>query len=109
MNVLRALWRGDMPLGNGYWLYGWCGLFFLCLLLIVLEQFRLPPLTLIPIGVFTYTLCVVLYWVIATVGIWRSATTYTGSKLWAVLAKLSIVLGTLWIVSHFGLTVLGKL
>lgn len=40
----------------------------------------------------------------AYVGLWRAATKYTGRKLWAILAKIYIVLGVLgFIVNIFNI------
>ena len=49
---------------------------------------------LVPIVI--YTLFTLAYGVIVLLGIWNSASRYTGFKLWSILAKLAAIIGILY-------------
>jgi hypothetical protein len=87
MRKLRALWSGELPLGEAFWTYAigigllvnltTSGLF---LALITLDR----PWAALFVG---YVLSVP-YNVVALVGVWRSAARYEGGALHAALARV---------------------
>ncbi len=86
----NKLSRGDYGLAKTYWLYGVAiGVVFNIVLSIVFSIIKSPGM--IAIALLAYT----AYGIPAITGIWRSATRYTGHKVWAVMAKVACVLGTL--------------
>ncbi len=85
---MGKFWNGDVRLVKAYWIYGVLlpnGLFVLAWL----SGMRLVPgsATAILIG-----LAVLAYLVFWGVGTWRSATRYTGPKVWAILTKAHLAL-----------------
>jgi hypothetical protein len=89
---LRALWAGDLPLSEAFWVYAvsigvtlnavTTLLFFA---LIVAER----PLAALFFGYG----CAVPYNVVATVGVWRSAARHEGERALAELARLITLVG----------------
>lgn len=92
MDVIRKLWWGLYPLRQSFWgfyVFGGLGIMILTTILGALLLIKLPQLR--PI-VYTVGLCIVwAYWALATVGVWRSASLYTGIKFWPIAAKFLIV------------------
>ncbi len=81
---LRRLWDGDVPLPEAYWIWG-VGVGLLFIVLADVAEHR--PLLLAALG-----LLAIVVGIVAWVAIWRSAEKYAGPRIWAVLAKLSVVL-----------------
>ena len=85
MNTILNLWRGNAGLAKTYWLWG-----------------GLPS---IPWGIalslvdpgsniaLLVVLALIVYYVIVYVGIWRAASRYEGTKVWAILAKVLVSIG----------------
>jgi hypothetical protein len=91
MDKLRALWMGDLPLADAFWMWAVIGgllvnisTSLLFLMLIMLDQ---PWLALIVGYVFS-----VPYNVLVTVGVWRSAERHDGPRLHADLARWATVI-----------------
>jgi hypothetical protein len=83
----KSLWNGDIPLCRAYWLYYVLGGMLIAFLTSILstlfyEPFILKILNLITLG----------YAVFAGIGVWRSATKYSGSELWRYLAYIAVIL-----------------
>ena len=85
-----ALWRGELPLSQAFWEYaGFYGLIAgvasnAAVAAIFLMQLPLAfavMLHLLPVP----------YYVVATVGVWRSADRYQGAALWASAARLAVI------------------
>ena len=92
MSRLRALWAGDLPLGEAFWTYAvTIGLTvnvvtsLLFLALIAADR----PLA----ALFAGYVCSVPYNVVAVVGVWRSAARYQGERAHAELARLITLVG----------------
>jgi hypothetical protein len=92
MTKLRALWSGDLPLGEAFWTYAVgigltinVGTSLLFLVLISWDR----PIAALFVG---YALSVP-YNVIALVGVWRSAARYGGSRIHAELARIVTLIG----------------
>jgi len=92
----KKLYDGDFGLPKTYWLFG------------VLANIVLKGVTILVsasdsillIGVSL--LAIVVYSIIQMIGLWNAASRYTGSKVWAILAKISVVLGVLVILVSIG-------
>jgi hypothetical protein len=86
MTRLRALWTGDLPLGEAFWTYAVGGgiavNIFTSLLFLVLVSWDRPIAALF-VG---YGLSVP-YNVLAAIGVWRSAARYQGERQHAKLAR----------------------
>lgn len=92
MSRLRALWSGDLLLGEAFWSYA-VGLGLLVnavtsLLFLTLLSWDWPYAALF-VG---YALSVP-YNIVALVGVWRSAARYRGERLHADLARIVTLVG----------------
>jgi hypothetical protein len=92
MSRLRALWSGDLPLGEAFWTYavgvGLAVNLITSLLFLVLISWD-RPLAALFVG---YALSVP-YNVVALVGVWRSAARYEGARIHADLARIISLVG----------------
>ena len=89
MNIVVALWRGQVPLARTAWIYGGVLLIALLSPVILLTAVRSPLLhspLMIPICLFA-----LIYAAFIAVAIWRSANNYGGWVAWRALAKGSVV------------------
>ena len=92
MTRLRALWSGDLPLGEAFWTYA-VGVALavnlitslLCLVLISWDR----PVAALFVG---YALSVP-YNIVALVGVWRSAARYERARIHADLARIVSLVG----------------
>ena len=82
MGIIRQIWTGRAGLARTYWLYG------------VVVSFGIGfALTFVTPGSVSAKLMLLpllAYFIILSVGIWRSASLYEGPKVWAVLAKMAV-------------------
>lgn len=103
--ILNKLWNGHYSLSKSYWFFGNIVPLIFFIILISLSLFfqenaldALLNQQFVPKGLFEkiillFIACLFLiYSVISTVGIWRSANHYTGKRYWSVIAKFAIVL-----------------
>ena len=91
--------RGYYGLAKTYWLYGVLVGVIVNILFVIIKS---PGM--IAIAFLAYT----AYEIPLIMGIWRSATNYTGTKAWAILAKVACVLGALMLVAGL-FTIVGLL
>jgi hypothetical protein len=89
---LRALWSGDLPLGEAFWTYAVIGglavnVVTTLLFLMLISADR--PIAALLAG---YAVAVP-YNVVALVGVWRSAARYSGGRLHADLARIATLIG----------------
>jgi hypothetical protein len=92
MSRLRALWSGDLPLGEAFWTYAVTiglaiNLTTSVLFLVLLSWDR--PIAALFVG---YALSVP-YNVVALVGVWRSAARHQGARIHADLARIVSLVG----------------
>ena len=94
MNAISNIWNGRSGLAKTYWLWGVLSGIPWGIALSLVTPGSNPAILAI--------LAFVVYYVIVHVGIWRAASQYQGSKAWAILAKIavlitpaSLVLGTM--------------
>ena len=84
MDTIKEVWNGHAGLAKTYWIWGvlsgipWAIAFAL-----------VTPGSLLAMMV---VLAYVAYIVLVNVGVWRAASLYQGAKVWAALAKASIIL-----------------
>ena len=92
MTRLRALWSGNLPLGEAFWTYavtvGLAVNLITTLLFLVLISWDRPVAALF-VG---YALSVP-YNVVALIGVWRSAARYQGERIHADLARIVTLVG----------------
>ena len=91
MTRLRALWSGDLPLGEAFWTYavgiGLALNLITTMLFLVLLTWDRPVAAL-----FGHALAVP-YNLVALVGVWRSAARYPGGRIRADLARIVSLVG----------------
>ena len=92
MSRLRALWSGDLPLGEAFWTYavtiGVAVNLITTLLFLVLISWDRPVAAL-----FVGYALAVPYNVVALVGVWRSVARYRGERIHAHLARIVTLVG----------------
>jgi hypothetical protein len=89
MTILERLWRGYYPLRRSFWLFYVAG-FFVCWTIAGILYIPFFFLHIRTLGFVTTFLCFAAYYVVTSVGVWRSANAYpyTGAaRWWAVVAK----------------------
>ncbi len=88
--TLRALWRGDLPLGLAFWHYaigyGAIASILATAAAIAAALAGLPDWLAIVLHFLPLP-----YLIVATVGVWRSAETYSGNAAWATAAKVAAI------------------
>jgi hypothetical protein len=96
LSLLLRLWRGEVSLAVTYWV--WAVL--ICIAVVALGigsiifDYRAPLLR--PIHVLSVFILSVLVGIL----VWRSARTFAGWKIWAVLAPVMIILNILFQISY---------
>jgi hypothetical protein len=97
VNIVKALWRGEVPLWKTYWVFGFC----------VSTTFNVALLYLRThiLSVYSQSGGKALFWIVWSgaviyglfilVAIWRSAGNYNGSATYAVLARVAAGIGLL--------------
>lgn len=96
MELIRDLWRGDIPLVKTYWLFGVVpGIIFNLTFTYIHyrgEIFASGSGALFVLGFFPVYL---IYSGFICMAIWRSANKYQGMKRYAILAKASVIFGVM--------------
>ncbi len=98
MGLLRALWKGQLPLVQAFWEYAvvYVALANLCATFAAFAVVAADLPVALAVAVF---LLPVPYVIVAVVGVWRSAAAYAGPPHWASLARTAAILwGALMVV-----------
>ncbi len=94
MDLIRDLWRGDVPLVKTYWLFGVvAGIFFNISFTYIEFQSAAFSAGLGAIFVFGFVVFYFAYTAFISFGIWRSANKYQGLQRYAIFAKFTVILG----------------
>jgi len=85
--------NGDFGLAKTYWLFGVIGSLVMRFLIVffAMNGMNIVLLLIIAFG----------YFIVVWIAVWNSATKYTGSQLWSILAKISVVFGVLGSLAQF--------
>ena len=105
--MISKFWNGDYPLVKMYWVYGIllplavaiC--FFGVLLAIGRGGYSSSTSLYVGIAVLAIAILSFIYGILWSVGTWRSASKYTGPRIWAILAKIMVVIGFLSCLGNF--------
>jgi hypothetical protein len=91
MRLLRALWKGQLPLAQAFWEYA---VVYVALanLLATIVAFAVVAADLPAALAVAVFLLPIPYILVAVVGVWRSAAAYVGPPHWASLARTAAVL-----------------
>jgi|LQYC01.1.fsa_nt_gi hypothetical protein len=96
MDLIRDLWRGDVPLVKTYWLFGVVAGIFLTIAFAYIEyQSAVFSTAIGVIFVLGLVVCAFVYSVFISFAIWRSANKYQGLQRYAILAKVAVILGVM--------------
>ena len=106
--ILKKLYKGEYSLGKSYWFFGNIVPFFLFLIIILgifipandplakLRNIDFTPETTASLSItIIMSLLTLVYIIISTIGVWRSASKHEGKKHWAILAKITIIIAFL--------------
>ena len=96
MNTFRKLWWGKYSLPVAFWAFFFAGSF-ACFFVSGLILFANGFVDARPIGLMIGVVLIGLYWLVATVGVWRSAGSYWASpiwmnRIWAAAARIVVLL-----------------
>ncbi len=101
MELIRSLWRGDVPLVKTYWLYNVVANIIFRLAFVYCQAydnvFMYGPGALVVLGL---TLFWFVYTIFICVAIWRSANKYRGLTVYAVLAKGTVILNAVALIGQ---------
>lgn len=86
MNAFKSMMAGNERLVITYWVWGVIGTMVVSYGLGFLFVMLGLPLIVAP-------LLTLVYWGPVAMGIWKSSDNYKGNSLWAILAKVAVVLG----------------
>lgn len=93
-SFLSNLIKGEIALWKTYWLFGVVGNIVATFLINVFAYFSETLF-------FLILVLMIIYKIIVFIAIWNSASKYTGVKVWAILAKIMVVLGFISILTIF--------
>ncbi len=92
-NYFMKFFDGELSLPHSYWLVGVLYSIGVAILITMFSIMMSLPLKTDSV--------LLLPWVIFTsIGIWRSSDNYKGSKFWAILAKIAVVIGIIQAVGY---------
>jgi hypothetical protein len=116
MSAIAKFWKGEIPLGRSFWLFGAGGFLLICVATLFLKPVTLDPNALV-VGlagvrlIYVLALAIlvllpqVIYQAFASVGIWRSAEIYEGSAIWPFLCRFALSLAIAWTMSELVIAV----
>ena len=97
--MIKRIWRGELPLWASYWIVGVGGAAFLGVpvfaAMLALTDIPEDDVASLFLGALAFLLC---YQIWASVGIWRSASSYGGDPTWALAAKLCVAASALGVI-----------
>jgi hypothetical protein len=101
MDLIKDLWRGDVPLVKSYWLFGVVvGIFFRIIFAYIEYQAAIFYTALGAIFIFAFIIFVFAYSIFISFAIWKSANKYQGQQRYAILAKISVIIGVIMIIAE---------
>jgi ABC-type multidrug transport system permease subunit len=94
MDLIKDLWRGEVPLSKTFWLFGW-GVILLLNLSILYIDSQIDILTNYFAAIVFVSLLLfgVIYSPFIFIAIWRSANKYQGLQRYAIIAKIFVIVG----------------
>lgn len=94
MDLIKELWRGNIPLSRTFWVFGF-GVNLLLTMALLYLNFQ-PDLLTTKVGAGFYLLlllCSTIYGPFILIAIWRSANKYQGFQRNAIAAKIMVIIG----------------
>ena len=100
MDLIKALWRGDVALVKTYWLFGVvAGIIFNIVFAYIEHQSALYSTVLGGLFVLALVVFVFAYSIFICFAIWRSANKYRGLQRYAILAKVAVILSVVALIN----------
>ncbi len=99
IQVIKDLWRGDIPLWKTFWIYN---MLVGVPLLFLERQIPDPDLSMSLFTLFSivfFSLVLFIYWVISRVSLWRAVSKYKGRYLWKTLACAHVIVSVLFMMA----------
>lgn len=91
---MRSLWRGEVPLSRAFWEYA--VVYGLIATLCAGGAAAAALIADLPVAIaILLHLLPVPYYLVALVGVWRSAAAYPGPPIWSSLARPAVVVWTI--------------
>lgn len=97
MNTLSKLWRGEYSLAKTYWLFGVVANIVLGIPINLYNMVTPESQASYAYYFLAYLILYAFYNVIASIGLWRSASAYTNGVVWKYISKAVSVIGLLTI------------
>ena len=94
MELIKTLWRGELPLYKAFWLFGFGVNSLFVLAIAYLDQ--MTDLSQTGFGAAFLLLLIAVYMIYAPfilIAIWRSADKYDGLRRLAIAAKIAVLFG----------------
>ena len=98
-------WRGDYSLPRSYWVNGalifglGINMLFLVVVSVAMAVFQKQPALMVVVCLGEMLLVLGAY-IWALVGTWRAAGKYKGPRIWAILARIGLLMGILVSIAH---------
>jgi hypothetical protein len=96
MELIKDLWRGDIPLVRTYWLFGCVPTIIFYLGFAYIDYLdSIYKLGSAILWLFILYVLDLIYSLFMSVAIWRSANKYQGMQRFVILAKVSVIFGVM--------------
>ena len=97
MSFIKNLWYGNRGLAFTYWVFYVIGNVILTIIVRLMDAGGLldQPSGGLSFAFWSVLIISLVYFFYSVFCVWASANKYEGRKLWAILAKVAIVIGTL--------------
>ena len=101
MNLIKDLWRGDIPLVTTFWIYNFLANIILSIPFFIMDVAWTDDIYVkYSATIYLYTFITIAYSLLILVSLWRSATKYTNDiqnkgKYWGGICKFLVILGAL--------------
>lgn len=107
MNLIKDLWKGDIPLVTTFWIYNFLANIILAIPGIIIETtWTQETINQYSATIYLYFLITILYSLLILVALWRSADKYINDiqnkgKYWGGITKILVILGALRSIVEF--------
>lgn len=99
IQVIKDLWRGDIPLWKTFWIHNMLVWLPLGVLMRQIPDLDISMSWFTLLSAFFFSLVLFVYWVISRVSLWRAASKYKGRYLWKTIALAHVIVSVLFMVA----------
>ena len=95
MDLIRRLWRGNIPLARTFWLYGVCVNLSVVATMNYFLVYNKQALStaVVYISIWAIIAFSIIYFPYIFISIWRSANKYQGHRFYTIAAKIIVIFG----------------